>query len=76
MYSSKDLKDLLSILQRDVQLKYQRIQTLSNDYQKVNHYFSKAIIETELENVVDDYLERSFILQSKEQQDFTEETKK
>ena len=63
MYGVKDLKDPYSILKRDVQIKKQRIQTLSNDYQVVNHYFAKAIIEVELENLVRDYLEQSFILQ-------------
>ena len=75
MYNAKDLKDPYSILKRDVALKYQRIQTLSNDYRRVHHYFSKAIIETELENLVRDYLEQSFVLQRIEGKRPAERTK-
>ena len=73
MYREKDLKDPNSLFDRRVQLMWQRIQTLSNDYKNVNHYFSKAIIETELERLVDEYLERTFILQS-QQESINEET--
>lgn len=75
MYSAKDLKDPYSILKRDVTLKYQRIQTLSNDYKRVHHFFSKAIIETELEKLVSDYLEQSFVLQRIERERPAESTK-
>jgi serine/threonine-protein kinase RIO1 len=51
-----------------------RIQTLCNDYRNVNHFFSKAIIETELERLVDDYLERAFILQRNQQRQSEETT--
>lgn len=76
MYQNKDLQDPNLLFKRRMIYMRNRIQVLCNDYRNVNHYFSKAIIETELEQLVDDYLERSFILQSKEQQNFTEETKK
>lgn len=64
MYRDKDLQDPLSLYDRRLKLMWQRIQTLNNDYKNVNHYFSKAIIETELERLVDDYIERSFVLQT------------
>lgn len=64
MYSDKDLKDPHLLFEKRRNLMWQRIQTLNNDYKNVNHYFSKAIIETELEQLVDDFFERSFILQT------------
>lgn len=63
MYQNKDLLDPNLLFERRMVLMRNRIQTLVNDYNNVNHFFSKAIIETELEKLVDDYLERSFILQ-------------
>ena len=66
MYQNKDLQDPNLLFKRRLKLMHSRIQILCNDYRNVNHYFSKAIIETELEKLVDDYLERTFILQRKE----------
>ena len=63
MYQNEDLKDPNFLFERRMVLMRNRIQTLCNDYRNVNHFFSKAIIETELEKLVDDYIERSFILQ-------------
>ena len=63
MYKIKDLQDPNLLFDRRLKLMRDRIQVLLNDYQSVNHYFSKAIIEVELEKLVDEYLERSFILQ-------------
>jgi hypothetical protein len=68
MYSIKDLKDPYSLLEKRNLRIENRILTLDEDYSHVNHFFSKAIIETELDKLVDDYIERSFILQrSKEE---------
>ena len=63
MYEMRDLLNPNLLFVRRVILMRNRIQVLVNDYQHVNHYFTKAIIETELENLVDDYIERSFVLQ-------------
>ena len=63
MYNIKDLQDPNSLFKKRVIYMRNRIQILVNDYNNVNHYFSKAIIETELEKLVDDFIERSFVLQ-------------
>lgn len=69
MYTNKDLLDPNLLFERRMVLMRNRIQVLCNDYNNVNHHFSKAIIETELERLVDDYLERSFILQRRQKED-------
>ena len=69
MYSKKDLLDPNLLFNRRLVLMRNRIQVLCNDYNNVHHYFAKAIIETELERLVDDYLERSFVLQRRERED-------
>ena len=68
MYQNKDLLDPNLLFERRMILMRNRIQVLVNDYNNVNHFFSKAIIETELEKLVDDYLERSFVLQRTNEQ--------
>lgn len=75
MYQNKDLQDPNLLFKRRMVYMRNRIQVLCNDYRNVNHYFSKAIIETELEKLVDDYLERSFVLQRSRGQEFSEKTK-
>lgn len=74
MYKNKDLQDPNLLFEKRMVYMRNRIMTLCNDYFNVNHYFSKAIIETELEKLVDDYLEREFILQTRENQRTEEET--
>ena len=63
MRDDKDLYDSNLLFNNRLRRIRYRIQTLRNDYQNVNHYFSKAIIETELERLEDDLFERSFVLQ-------------
>lgn len=63
MYNIKDLQDPNLLFEKRTIYMRNRIQVLVNDYQNVNHFFSKAIIETELEKLVDDFVERSFVLQ-------------
>ena len=74
MYKNKDLQDPNLLFERRMVLMRNRIQILCNDYQNVNHFFSKAIIETELERLVDDYLERQFVLQRTFKKGSEEET--
>lgn len=76
MYNKKDLLNPNDLFEARIKKMWQRIQKLNNDYNNVNHYFSKAIIETELEKLVDDYLERSFVLQRSRGQEFSEKTTK
>lgn len=63
MRNDGDLYDPNLLFDNKIRKIRSRIQTLRNDYQNVNHYFSKAIIEVELEKAEDDLLERSFVLQ-------------
>lgn len=75
MYEMKDLLNPNLLFERRMVLMRNRIQVLINDYQHVNHYFSKAIIETELDRLVDEYLERSFVLQGNRKESSEETTK-
>ena len=43
-----------------------RILNLQEDYSRVDHYISKAIIQEEIENLVDDLVERTFVLQTED----------
>ena len=67
MYKGKDLQDPNLLFNRRMVLMRNRIQILCNDYRNANHFFTKAIIETELERLVDDYLERAFVLQGSQE---------
>ena len=75
MYKMRDLQNPNLLFERRMVLMRNRIQVLVNDYQNVNHFFSKAIIITELEKLVDDYCERSFALQRIEDRESNEKTK-
>ena len=45
-----------------------RILNLQEDYSRVDHYISKAIIQEEIENLVDDLVERTFVLQTEDRE--------
>lgn len=47
----------------------QRLLILRADINRVNHYISKAIIQTEIENLEDDLIERSLVLQRQQQEE-------
>lgn len=47
----------------------QRLLILRADIGRVNHYISKAIIQTEIENLEDDLIERSLVLQRQQQEE-------
>ena len=64
--SNKDLYDPNLLFDNRIRDLRQRIQILRNDYQNVNHYFSRAIVKTELEKAEDELIERSLILQKQE----------
>lgn len=73
--SDKDLYDPNLLFDNRIRGLRQRIQILRNDYQNVHHYFSRAIVKTELEKAEDELLERTFILQkSNTNQGESEET--
>ncbi|MBR3208761.1 MAG: hypothetical protein IKF82_00685 [Bacilli bacterium] len=74
MRDDKDLYDSNLLFNNRLRRIRYRIQTLRNDYQNVNHYFSKAIIETELERLEDDLFERSFVLQKSKENKESEKT--
>lgn len=65
MYDKKHLQDPYLLFERRTQLLRSRIQILLVDYVNVQHYISKAIIIDELERLVDDYIERQFVLSKK-----------
>lgn len=62
-YSDKLIHAPLKLFERRIELMGQRIQTLVRDYDVAKHYITQAIILEELDNLVDDYVERSFVLQ-------------
>lgn len=76
MYQMNDLLDPNLLFERRTILIRSRIQVLINDYNSVNHFFSKAIIITELEKLVDDYCERQYILQRSKESGKSEESRK
>ena len=64
-YSKDLLTDPYSLFEeRTKQIKI-RILNLQEDYDRVDHFISKAIIQEEIENLVDDLVERSFVLRTK-----------
>lgn len=42
---------------------------LKGDINRVDHYISKAIIQAEIENLEDDLVERSLVLQERKKED-------
>lgn len=63
MYNIKHLQDPFYLFERQTQLKRARLRVLLADYNNVKHYISKAIIIDEIEQLVDDLIEREFVLQ-------------
>lgn len=63
----KDLNDPTSLFIHQTEQMRKRIITLEKDLKKVQHYYSKAIIEKELEVLVDEFIARQLSLQSKEE---------
>lgn len=64
---SRDLDDPTSLFIFQTNEIKKRIRALEKDLQKVQHYYSKAIIERELEVLVDDLIARQSSIQSKEE---------
>ena len=76
MYNPKHLQDPFLLFERQTQLKRARLRVLLADYDNVKHYVSKAIIVDEIERLVDDIIEREFVLQkSRENQRSPADTK-
>lgn len=63
----KDLDDPTSLFIYQTEQMRKRIINLEKDLKKVQHYYSKAIIEKELEVLVDEFIARQLSLQSKEE---------
>ena len=63
MYDGKDLLDPFSLFEKRTRLIFQRIQTLNQDEAVMLHPVSKAIIRNALDELVDDYVDRSLVLQ-------------
>lgn len=63
----KDLDDPTSFFIYQTEQMRKRIITLEKDFKKVQHYYSKAIIEKELEVLIDEFIARQLSLRSKEE---------
>ena len=66
---SKSYKDLLNdpylLFEHRTKNIKQRLMILKGDINRVDHYISKAIIQAEIENLEDDLVERSLVLQER-----------
>lgn len=66
-------KDLLSdpyaLFEHRTKKIQKRLLVLKGDLDRVNHYISKAIILAEIENLEDDLIERSLVLQERKKED-------
>lgn len=63
MYDDKDLLDPFSLFEKRTKLIFHRIQVLNKDEGVVLHPVSKAIIRNTLDELVDDYVDRTLVLQ-------------
>ena len=63
----KDLDDPTSFFIYQTEQMRKRIIILEKDLKKVQHYYSKAIIEKELEVLIDEFIARQLSLRSKEE---------
>lgn len=63
MYDEKDLLDPFLLFEKRTRLIFQRIQILNTDYSVMQHPVSKSIILNTLDELVDDYVDRSLVLQ-------------
>ena len=69
MYDAKDLLDPFSLFEKRTKLIFHRIQVLNQDEGVMLHPVSKAIIRNTLDELVDDYVDRTLVLQrSKEKE--------
>ena len=69
MYDEKDLLDPFLLFEKRTRLIFQRIQVLNTDYTVMQHPVSKSIIINILEELVDDYVDRSLVLQRSKEED-------
>lgn len=66
MIKKEDLNDPLNVFFETTESIGERILILQIDLLKVTHYYSKAIIEKELEDLKNEYVARSFKIQEEE----------
>lgn len=62
MYDEKELLDPFLLFEKRTKLIFQRIQILNIDEAVMLHPVSKAIIRNTLDELVDDYVDRSLVL--------------
>lgn len=60
MIKKEDFNNPPTIFSKKTDMIANRILVLQKDYKKVQHYYSKAIIEKELEDLLDEYVARTF----------------
>ena len=69
---NKQYKDLLNdpylLFEHRTKNIRKRLMILKKDIDRVDHYISKAIIQTEIENLEDDLIERTLVLQNREKE--------
>ena len=75
MYDEKDLLDPFLLFERRTKLIFQRIQVLDQDYGLMQHPVSKSIILNTLDELVDDYVDRSLVLQRSKEGSEDDKTK-
>lgn len=61
-FSPQDFNDPLTLFEHRTRQVRVRIQTLENDLRNVKSPLSQAIIEKELNDMIDDYVERKSVL--------------
>ena len=70
---SKSYKDLLNdpylLFEHRTKNIKQRLMILKGDINRVDHYISKAKIQTEIENLEDNLVERSLVKKKKKKED-------
>ena len=63
-YGRDLLNDPYSLFEKRTESIKLRILNLQEDHGRVEHFISKAVIEEEIENLVDDLIERTLVLQN------------
>lgn len=69
MYTKDQLLDPQLLFERRTVLMRSRITALITDYNNAYGYITKAVILEELNNLVDSYVERLFILQKQKEEE-------
>lgn len=69
MYNEDQLNDPFLLFEARTKKIKERLRVLIADFDRVQHYMSKAIIMNEIEELIDDYVERSIVLSKQKEED-------